>query len=108
MLVNAVKPDIALDMLKECMGNGGTVILGKHFRDELRNEGLTVPDAWIVLRSGCIYNPPECDIKTGEWKYTVEGYTTDGTWLGIVFSFKHADTAFMITVFSIEAKKRNP
>lgn len=106
MLVSAVKPDIALDMLRDCLGNGGSVIPGGHFRDELRKEGLTLPDAWLVLRSGCIYNAPECDIKTGEWKYTIEGLTADGIWLAVVFSFKHVDKAYLITVFSIEAKTR--
>lgn len=106
MTVSAVKPDIALDMLKDCLCNGGSVVPGSHFRDELRNEGLTLPDAWLVLRSGCIYKAPECDIKTGEWKYTIEGFTADGCWLAIVFCFKHVDRAYLITVFSIEAKKR--
>jgi hypothetical protein len=96
MPVSAVKPDIALDMLRDCLGSGGKVIPGQHFLDELKKEGLTVPDAWIVLRSGCIYRPPECDIKTGEWKYTIEGFTADGVWLAVVFSFKHVDRAYLI------------
>lgn len=106
MSVSAVKPDIALDMLRGCLGSDGAVIPGRHFLDELNNEGLTVPDAWLVLKSGTIYRPPESDIRSGEWKYTIEGFTVDGIWLAIVFSFKHVDKAYLITVFSIEAKKR--
>jgi hypothetical protein len=106
MSVSAVKPDIALEMLQDCLGGGGSVIPGKHFLTELRQEGLTIPDAWLVLRSGCIYNSPEPDIKTGEWKYRIEGYTTDGIWLAVVFSFKYVNRAYLITVFSVEAKKR--
>ncbi len=45
MPVDAVKADIALDMLRDCL-NGGNVIPGKHFRDELANEAMTIPDAW--------------------------------------------------------------
>jgi hypothetical protein len=97
----------AQDLLRFCLGGGGTVKPGKHFRDELRNEGVTVPDAWVVLRNGTVYNPPEQDIKTGEWKYTVEGYEPDGKWLGIVFSFKAVDRAYLITVFSVGARRRN-
>jgi len=104
--ITAVAVDIALDMLKDCLGSSGTVIIGKHFRDELRKEGLTVPDAWQVLRSGCIPNPPECDIRTGEWKYTIEGYAPEGTCLAIVFSFKQVNEAYLITVFSVERKGR--
>ena len=106
MSISCVRVDIALDLLRDCLGGGGAVVPGKHFTDELRNEGMTLPDAWVVLRSGCIYNPPELDIKTGEWKYTIEGYTADGVWLAIVFAFKVVNRAYLITVFSIESKKR--
>jgi hypothetical protein len=106
MPISAVALDIARDMLRGCLGNAGNVIPGNHFREELRKEGLKIPDAWQVLRSGCIFNPPEKDIKTGEWKYTVEGYTPDGTWLAIVFSFKQVNEAYLITVFSVGAKRR--
>lgn len=105
MTMNAVAPAIASDILRDCLSDGN-VIPGKHFLDELKKEGLTIPDAWQVLRGGCIFNPPEPDIKSGEWKYTVEGYAPDGQWLAIVFSFKAVDTAYLITVFSIESKGR--
>jgi hypothetical protein len=108
MSLSMVSPNIALDMLHGCLSGteGAAVIPGKHFRDELKNEGLTLVDAWQVLRSGAIYSSPECDIKTGEWKYTVEGYTTEGIWLAIVFCFKQVDRAFLITVYSVAAKRR--
>jgi hypothetical protein len=93
-----------MDMLRDCLGSGGRVIPGKHFRDELRAENLTVPDAMCVLRTGCIFNPPEFDVKFGEWKYTIEGRLPDGKQIAIVFSFKQVGTAYLITVFSIEAR----
>lgn len=105
MPMKAIAVALAIDMLHDCLREGN-VIPGKHFREELAKEGLTIPDAWQVLKSGCIFNPPEIDIKTGEWKYTVEGYAPDGDWLAIVFSFKEIDTAYLITVFSIASKRR--
>jgi hypothetical protein len=87
MPINALTQEVARDVLSDCLGGTGTVVPGKHFREELGKEDLTIPDAWQVLRSGCIYNPSELDMKTGEWKYTIEGYVPDGTWLAIVFSF---------------------
>lgn len=96
----------AQDLLRFCLGGGGTVKPGKHFRDELKAEGIDLSNAWQVLRSGIIFNPPETDIKTGEWKYTVEGYEPDGKWLGIVFSFKAVDSVYLITVFSVAARRR--
>ncbi|MBZ5562286.1 MAG: DUF4258 domain-containing protein [Acidobacteriia bacterium] len=91
--------------MRECLARG-RVILGSHFRRELAAEDLDLVDAWQVLRSGNIYAEPEPDIKTGEWKYRVEGYEPGGKWLAIVFSFKSADVAFLITTFSLEAKRR--
>jgi hypothetical protein len=105
--VNAVTIDIALDMLRGCLAAGGEVKPGGHFRDELRNEGLTFPAAWHVLKTGCIYEPPENDIRTGEWRYKVEGHEPDGKWLAIVFCFKNINRAYLITVFSVTQKTRS-
>ncbi|HWZ55059.1 MAG TPA: DUF4258 domain-containing protein [Verrucomicrobiae bacterium] len=82
----------------------GKVILGRHFRDELANEGLFFADALRVLKTGQIYDEPEPDPKTGDWKYRVEGREVDGKWLAIVFCFKAVDTAFLITVFSVKTR----
>lgn len=106
MAVGFVKPEIALGILHDCLRGSGKIVQGRHFLEELTNEGLTVPDAWIVLKSGCISRPPESDIRTGEWKYTIEGYTADGVYLAVVFSFKSVDRAYLITCFSIKARER--
>jgi hypothetical protein len=100
MAMTAVRTDIAQDMLRGCLEDG-TVIPGRHFRDELKNENLTLPAAWHVLRSGVIYKPPELNVGTGDWKYSVEGSEPDGKWLVIVFCFRAVDTAYLITVFSV-------
>ena len=106
MIVEALKISEALDLLHFCLGDGGEVRPGKHFRDELAKEKLTIPAAWHVLRTGLIYKPSEHDVKTGEWKYSVEGHEPDGKWLEIVFCFKSLERAFLITVFSVEARRR--
>ena len=96
----------AQDLLHFCLDGGGEIVPRRHFRDELATEGLDFEDAWVVLRTGMIYNPPEHDVKTGESKYRVEGYELGGRWLAIVFSFKTIDRAFLITIFSVEEKRR--
>jgi hypothetical protein len=98
--------EVAQGVLRDCLKPGGRVIPTQHFREELKKEGLTIPDAWHVLRSGCISKAPEHDIRLREWKYTIEGYAPDGTWLCIVFSLKYANVACLITVFSVVAKGR--
>ncbi|MGC0773550.1 MAG: DUF4258 domain-containing protein [Candidatus Acidiferrum sp.] len=95
----------AVKLLRECL-RIGKIIPGKHFRDELAAEGLILPDALRVLKTGNIFHEPKCDPKTGDWKYRVEGKEVGGKWLAIVFCFWATDTAFLITVFSVEVKRK--
>jgi hypothetical protein len=66
--------DAAKARLNHCV-ESGTVILSKHFRDELANDSLTIQDVFEVARSGAIVLAPEKDIRTGDWKYRIEGIT---------------------------------
>jgi hypothetical protein len=95
----------AEERIRHCLERGA-VIPGKHFSEELANEGINLQDAWIVLRYGHIYDAPEKDIKKGEWKYRMEGPEPDGKWAVIVFSFKTVDVAFLITVFIVKHRGR--
>jgi hypothetical protein len=96
----------ATDLLRYCLSDGA-IVPGKHFRDELANEGLDMVDVQYVLRSGAIYVPGEQDIKTGDWKYRIEGFSPEGKiWLAIVFCFKANDRGFLITCFSVKGKSR--
>lgn len=107
-MVDALKSNIALEMLRACLRGeqGVSVIPGKHFLKELAAEKLTLPVAWQVLKSGMIFDAPEHDVKSGEWKYHVEGYEPDGKWIVIVVSFKAVNRAYLITVFSVKEKGR--
>jgi len=77
------------------------MIPGKHFREELANEGLDILDAHYVLRTGNIFQEPEPDIRSGDWKYRMEGTDVEGRPLVVVFCFKDESTGFLITAFSI-------
>ena len=97
-----LKAEDAVALLRRCV-DSGFVIPSKHFREEILNEGLDLVSAYDVLRKGLIYDPPERDIRTGDWKCRVEGREPDGEWLAIVFCFKEwrERSAFLITCFSI-------
>lgn len=97
----------ALDLLHFCLEGNGEIIPSRHFREELRAENLVFEDAWVVLKTGHIYDPPEQDIRTGECKFRVEGLEPGGKWICIVFSFKAVAQAFLITIFSVEQKGRS-
>jgi hypothetical protein len=55
-------------------------------------------DVLIVCKSGAILMAPEKDIKTGQWKYRIEGSTADRAKVAIVFTFR-PERAVFITVF---------
>jgi hypothetical protein len=90
----------AADLVRHCL-SAGRVIPGKHFREELANEGLDILDAHRVLKAGNIFQEPEPDIRSGDWKYRMEGTDLEEKPLAVVFYFRDESTAFLITVFSI-------
>ena len=62
--------------LNRCL-NEGAIIYSKHFRAELANDDPTTEDILAVCRFGAMIMAPEKDIKTGQWKYRIEGITVD-------------------------------
>jgi hypothetical protein len=89
--------DRAKAALNRCL-NEGSVIYSQHFREELANDDLTTEDILAVCRSGAVLMAPEKDIKTGQWKYRIEGITADRRQVAVVFTFR-SETAVFITVF---------
>jgi hypothetical protein len=55
-------------------------------------------DVIRVCKSGAIAMPPEQDIRTGQWKYRIEGITPDLSRIAVVFAFR-TELAVYITVF---------
>lgn len=90
----------AAHLVRHCL-SAGRLIPTKHFREELANDGLDILDAHNVLRTGNIFHEPEPDIRSGDWKYRMEGTDLDGKPLAVVFCFKDESTGFLITAFSI-------
>ena len=90
--------DQAKVQLNLCL-NDGFVSYTKHFKEELFNDGLTMEDTLAICRDGLIVRVPEKDIKTGDWKYRIEGCTADRESVAIVFTLKAVLKAVLITVF---------
>ncbi len=55
-------------------------------------------DVLAVSRSGVIVMSPEKDIRTGAWKYRIEGLTAERRSIAVVFCLR-SDAAVFITVF---------
>lgn len=84
-------------LIRHCL-EVGSVKLGFHYRKRLKDRHITHTAALSVLRNGRINKAPKCDIKTGDWKYLIEGREPGGEWLSIVFTFETRDDAFLITI----------
>ena len=91
--------DDAGRLIRECIGDG-RFILTHHFRSELEKDGLSIVDAQIVIRRGHVFEEPESDISTGQWKYRIMGTAPDGQFVSIVFCFNSDDESVLITVFT--------
>jgi ribulose bisphosphate carboxylase small subunit len=90
--------DQAKAQLNLCLDDG-FVIYTRHFKDELASDGLTMEDIYAVCRSGVVLMASEKDIKTGDWKYRIEGYSADRESLALIFALKPERRAVFITVF---------
>ena len=56
-------------------------------------------DVLRVCRAGAISIAPEKDIRSGGWKYRIEGHTVDREAVALVFTFRLETHAVIITVF---------
>ena len=74
------------------------VVYSRHFQVELANDDPTTEDILTVCKSGAIRMAPEEDIRTGKWKYRIEGTTVDQHQVAVVFTFR-SELAVFITVF---------
>ena len=72
------------------------MIYSRHFRDELADEDLSMEDVLAACRSGAIVISPEKVIKTGSWKYGIEGSTAERRHIAVVFCLR-PDAAVVIT-----------
>ena len=90
--------DRAKIQLNLCLDDG-FVVYTRHFKEELASDGLTTEDALAVCHSGVIQMAPEKDIRTGDWKYMIEGYTADHDNVALVFTLKPERKAVFITAF---------
>lgn len=83
-----------------CLQEGSVLITG-HCRKALADDALTTQDALKVIQSGAIYDAPELDLKSGRWKFRIEGNCPAGIWLAVVFCFDGDLLLVLITAFAI-------
>jgi len=65
----------------------------------MRADGLSRADVLTICRSGAVVEAPEQDMRTGDWKYRIEGKTLQADYAAVVFTFRGESDAVLITVF---------
>lgn len=73
----------------------GGAILTHHCRIRMSEREVDTNDLMTLSRTGVVADPPECDIKTGEWKYIIE---RKKPLLKAVFTIPGKDTVRILTV----------
>ena len=90
----------AKKLANRCLEEDSVLITG-HCRRALADDSLTTQDALKVIQAGAIYDAPELDIRSGRWKYRIEGNCPAGVWLAVVFCFDGDTLLVLITAFAI-------
>jgi uncharacterized DUF497 family protein len=62
--------------------------------------GIDLQDVMNVLKRGIIYVEPELDQRRNQWRYKVEGRTTEGEELAVIVAFADENATVVITVLS--------
>lgn len=89
------------DALKAIRGhlNDGFMALTVHFRDMMKKRRYSMLDVTHAIKNGVIYTEPEKDVRTGEWKYKIEGQSVDGEPLTVVVSIAKGNVSNCITLY---------
>ena len=95
-----LNPIEAKKLANQCLKEGSVLITG-HCRKALADDSLTTQDALKVIQGGAIYDAPELDLRSGRWKYRIEGNCPAGVWLVVVFCFDGDSLLVLITAFAI-------
>lgn len=79
------EPHIALTKIREILSNDGYLKVRDHCYIQMDKRTIDDVDIRIVLEdNGVIYSKPEWDKKHQKYKYSVDGYDTEGEKIRVV------------------------
>lgn len=87
----------ALKLIRGNLSNGDTNPTN-HFKDRLKERKVTMQDVLHIFKTGKIIDPPDLDIKTGEWKYKVEGATLDEKTIAVIVTVEKGCTTLITCI----------
>jgi uncharacterized protein DUF4258 len=87
----------AIKALRHCIQHGIIQYL-PHVFLRCRQREIDLQDVVRVLKRGMIFHEPELELRRNEWRYKVEGSTSEGIALAVVVAFADENTTVVITV----------
>lgn len=91
----------AAALVRQCL-DSGEIVIGPHAQKAMVDDALDIEDLYKVLKAGVIYDEPEQDIRTSDWKYRMEGKINRGDLLAVIFCLRSTKRGFVITVFVVK------
>lgn len=89
----------AVRLVRHCLEDGFVQYI-PHFYSRCQERGIDAQDVLNVLRRGTIFMEPELDVRWNQWRYKVEGRTSEGEELAVIVTFADENTTVVITVLS--------
>lgn len=98
MSKDALDAATARKIIRTILDAGRTYPTG-HFKKRLADRNINMQDVLAALKRG-IVTQSESDLKTGEWKYTIEGKGIDADPVKVIINiFPEENRIVLITVF---------
>src|ERR1035441_7179070 len=98
-LSDRLSKEDAVRALRHCIENGIIQYL-PHFHSRCLERGIDPQDAQNLLKRGMIFSEPELDMRRNQWRYKVEGRTSEREELAVIVTFADENTTVVITVLS--------
>jgi len=98
-LKDRLSKEDAVRELRRCVEEGFIQYL-PHFLARCMERGVDPQEVVNVLKRGMIYSEPELDMRRNQWRYKVEGRTSEGEELVVIVTFADENTTVVITVIS--------
>jgi uncharacterized DUF497 family protein len=98
-LSDRLSKEDAVRVLRRCVEEGFIQFL-PHSLERCKERGVGLQEVVNVLKRGMIFSEPELDVRRNQWRYKVEGRTSEGEELAVIVAFADENTTVVITVIS--------
>jgi hypothetical protein len=99
-LIERLSKADAVRALRRCVEEGFIQFL-PHSLARCLERGIDTQDVLNVLKRGMIFGEPELDVRRNQWRYKVEGHSSETEELVVIVAFTDENTTVVVTVISL-------